>query len=397
MKIEYNTYNFLKLFYPIEKGNYRLTEQAVYNSLKHDEEMVPLWGGQQSHDNQIQFVSTKGKTLDNKPVKIFEGDCIIISLDGSAGSMTYKPKYEKNKKIKFALNHHAGVLRGRDETLINIEYFKYRYENLFKAISVSEGSKTLTVGSLYKNSFDIPTLKMQNEILKRYKKLMDLRTTLQTYLDIFNRVKEKTIECKSIENITDMIPINNILDYISRNDSLSLEGIYYNSPKNLEEDCISVLSGSVQNIYYGKIRASTPKIHILKNRQALHIVTRGRAGQLTYIPKGDYATNTNAFLLFIKEESLPLLDIENEEQEAIYLKYLKIYLEPIFLDISSKSDVSVFPLTEVFKKFEIPHFKYSEELAKIVKTFDKLEQTQKILESFLVNIDQIFSKEVILD
>ena len=28
MKIEYNTYNFLKLFYPIEKGNYRLVESG---------------------------------------------------------------------------------------------------------------------------------------------------------------------------------------------------------------------------------------------------------------------------------------------------------------------------------------------------------------------------------
>jgi len=397
MKVKYVTYKFLDLFYPVEKGNYRLTEQAVYNSLKYNEEMIPLWGGQQSHNDKTQFVSKKGKTIENKSIKIFEGDCLILSLDGSAGSITFKPQFQNNEKIQFALNHHAGILKCRDEKILNIEYFKYRFENLLRALSISEGSKTLTVGSLYKQYFEIPFLQVQTEILKRYKKLNDLKILLQKNIVVLKKIKVKPIECAYIENVTDLIKLNKFLDYISRNDSLSLEGIYNNSPKSLKNDCITVLSGSSQNIYYGKIRAITPKIHILKNRQALHIVTRGKAGQLTYIPKGTYATNTNAFLLFIKKDSFQMLNIENDKQEKIYLKFLKIFLEPIFLDISSKSDVAVFPLTEVFKNFEIPHFKYSNEMLRIVNAFSKIERVEKVLNNYLEKIEHIFSKEVVFD
>ena len=49
-------------------------------------------------------ISVSAKTKKGATIKIFSGEGIIISLDGSAGSMTYK------NGEKFALNHHAGFI-----------------------------------------------------------------------------------------------------------------------------------------------------------------------------------------------------------------------------------------------------------------------------------------------
>lgn len=395
MSIDYYTYRFSELFYPLEKGSYRLTEQAAYNSLKYKSEMVPLWGGQQSHIVENQFISIKGKTLHNKDIKIFDGGCLIISLDGSAGSITYKPERIDGKEIKFALNHHAGVLRCRDNSILDIEYFKYRFEGFMKSLAVSEGSKTLTVGTLDRQIFEIPKIDIQREILKKYKKLDGVKSFLINQLELISKIKSKVLESSHIDNINETIQLNEIMSYKSRNDSLSIEGIYNFSPKTITEDCITVLSGSSINKYYGRIRSSASKIHSLKDKQALHLITRGKAGQLTYLPKGHYATNTNAFLLYLKEEKLNDLNIANENHEKIYLKFLRIYLGPIFVDISSKSDVSVFPLNKVFKELVILRFKYSSDLERIVNSYEKLEHFETTILKNIDKINNIFSKDVI--
>lgn len=35
-------------------------------------------------------------------------------------------------------------------------------------------------------------------------------------------------------------------------------------------------------------------------KRCLHVITRGKAGKLTYVKKGNYSTNTNAFLFTLK-------------------------------------------------------------------------------------------------
>lgn len=190
---------------------------------------------------------------------------------------------------------------------------------------------------------------------------------LNTIISEVKTLSEKTITIDT-SHIKDEIPIKKILTYVSRNDSLSEEGIYNLPPSG---DTITVLSGSTSDIKYGLINGHTPNIHILDGKQGLHLITRGKAGKLTYVPEGKYATNTNAFLLYLKDTEKALLGISNDEEEAIYLKYLLIYLQPVFYEISSNSDVSVFPLTEMIKSYEIPYFKYNDSMKDSVNTYEK--------------------------
>ncbi|MDP3963146.1 MAG: restriction endonuclease subunit S, partial [bacterium] len=164
------------------------TEYAIYRSLAYDGELVPMWGGNQEHETINQYVSVNAKNKDNEPIRIFEGPCLIISLDGSAGSMTYKKKGEK-----FALNHHAGVLKCKDALKLNLEYFKYKFENYLKSLAVSDGSKTLSIGLLEKQLFELPEIKEQEKLVERYRKLAELKNKLKGYLSTIQDLESKEI------------------------------------------------------------------------------------------------------------------------------------------------------------------------------------------------------------
>ncbi len=79
---------FLEIFSPIQKGNFGLTDEAIYKSLQSSGEFIPVYGGTEEHLPE-RFISENGKTKYDDPITIFEGNGIIISLDGSSGYMTW--------------------------------------------------------------------------------------------------------------------------------------------------------------------------------------------------------------------------------------------------------------------------------------------------------------------
>lgn len=41
---------FLDVFNKIQKGDYALTDEAIYHSLQNGDELIPLYGGNKSHN-----------------------------------------------------------------------------------------------------------------------------------------------------------------------------------------------------------------------------------------------------------------------------------------------------------------------------------------------------------
>lgn len=164
----------MDLFKPIEKGNYALTEEAIYKSIQYGGTFIPVWGGNQNHINPDRFVSENGRSDKNIQVKIFEGEGIIISLDGSAGSMTYK------KDERFALNHHAGFAVVREDAKDKIvpSFFALFYQDQLRKASLSEGSKTLTLDQIYSLDFEIPNIDVQRDIMSKIKPLLTKKEQL---------------------------------------------------------------------------------------------------------------------------------------------------------------------------------------------------------------------------
>lgn len=53
---------FLDVFNEIEKGNYSLTDEAIYASLQNNDELVPLYGGNKEHRTTERQISISAKT-----------------------------------------------------------------------------------------------------------------------------------------------------------------------------------------------------------------------------------------------------------------------------------------------------------------------------------------------
>jgi len=184
-----NSYSFLELFTPIKKGNYALTDEAIYASLQEEGELLPVWGGNQEHDNPDRFIPEFGRTKKGKRIGVFADEGVILSLDGSAGSMTYK------ENGKFTLNHHAGFFRIKEdaENRVFLPFFALFCQHQLKRVVVSDGSKTLTLDRLYSMNFDLPSIASQKSIMLKIRSINQKKKVIENILSKINRTLEKTV------------------------------------------------------------------------------------------------------------------------------------------------------------------------------------------------------------
>lgn len=180
---------FLEMFNEVEKGNFALTDEVIYNSIQNNDELVPLYGGNKSHEKADKYVSESTVTKEGKRITIFDGEGIIISLDGSSGSMTYK------KGERFALNHHAGFisLKKGAEKLVRLEFFALFYQNFLRNLSVSDGSKTLSLAQLYSADFEIPDYDRQCRVLERLLPIRDKISRLEILKERYEKILAKEV------------------------------------------------------------------------------------------------------------------------------------------------------------------------------------------------------------
>ncbi|MEZ9370951.1 class I SAM-dependent DNA methyltransferase [Shewanella sp. 10N.286.51.B2] len=190
------------------------------------------------------------------------------------------------------------------------------------------------------------------------------------------------------------IVLSEILSHVSRNDSLSEEGIYKIS-QHLDKDKVTVLSGSLDG-FYG-YAPSTIKIHKLVKKPCIQVVTRGQAGKMRFHKCGNYATNTNSMLLYIKSDAKKILGIKNNKEEEEYLKFLEFILQPKFDEYTSSADLSVLPLTKVLDDIVIPLIVSSENLRKVVERRDRIAMLHKGLSGALSASNTLSDKILAID
>lgn len=357
-----------KIFYIIQ--GHQITDEEIYTSIGN----YPIYTG----NNDIKgywdktIVNEKMLPCLTYPTKAFSG---VISIqtelfDANNTAVLFLKKEYKDK--------------------VELEWFKYILPASFlDKMTSKEGISYLNKEIVKDIEIEIPSKDIQRKQIEILKEIEKKEKRVREDLKIIENVLNKhLLFYKDLDG--KKVPLKEILSYISRNDALSEEGIYKMYPRS--KHTTKVLSGSTEEIEYGEIDSNLKNIHYLKDTQSLHIVTRGKAGKLTFVNKGDYATNTNAFLLYVKKQKWKELNIKNEFEEEIYLKILKIYLQPIFYSVSSNSDVAVFPLTDIMKELYISELKYSDSFIEIVNLIDKLEEKEKKLKLILREIENIKKK-----
>lgn len=371
---------FLEMFNPVQKGNFALTDEVVYNSIQNNDELIPLYGGNKSHKQAARYVSKTAITKEGKPITIFDGEGIIISLDGSSGSMTYK------NGERFALNHHAGFITLKDEGIVRLEFFALFFQNFLRNLSVSDGSKTLSLAQLYSAEFEMPDYDLQCRVLEKIlpmqNKIEKLTLIQEQYTELLNRQIGVLYSGYQATNV----PISEAIECMSGNSGLTEEFIY--STTQISGDRYKVLSSATdENTMMGEVPKCILKnkqLKVFENKEGLLVTRNGKAGETVYLAPGRYTINDHAYILYNKK-SYP---------HYVNLKWLAIQYKAEFLSYSSASDNGTWNKTGFFNNtlLDIP---LKEEQLRIVALYDELRGVIDKIEAIKREYEKVLSKEVV--
>lgn len=374
---------FLDIFNPIEKGSHGLTDEAIYGSIINSEVMIPLYGGNSQHNYTERYIAKKTMTVDGTEANVFSGEGIVISLDGSAGCMTYK------SGELFSLNHHAGFITlnesGKDK--VNLRFFSLFMQNHYKALSVSDGSKTLSLSQIYSDDFSLPSKETQDRIIEVIKPLIPKVELLYQIEEKITDVTQKQLSINYNKFQARNIDIDKCIDYLSGNTGLTEEFLYNNIELNGER--YKILSSATQEenmlgeVPRCKINGKELKV-FSKHKEGLLVVRKGKAGKAVYLEPGLYTLNDDAYILFVKE-TCPY---------QIHLKWLSIQYREEFLSYASSSDNGTWNMTGFFNHVVIDIPDYDEQL-NIVRLYEKAEIIKSKINQLTDKLSILLNKEII--
>ena len=377
---------FLDIFKPIQKGNFGLTDEAIYRSIQHGGQFIPVYGGTQEHTTTDRFVSEYGKTKYDESITIFTGDGIIISLDGSSGCMTYV------MAKRFALNHHAGFFQLKEDAkqVIDPEFFSLFFEKQLQEASVSEGSKTLTLSMIESMDFDMPPYSVQMKVMSRIRSLLKVKERVNNLISRINSVKERILLVEYRDYQAKDVSVGDVLDCMSGNSGLTEEYLYSQIKDNSEKKYHILTASTEHELSQYVSRCKHPKdsskmITVVEGKPVIHVVRIGKAGSVTYFENGDYTTTENAYLLYLKDNL----------KYDLSLKWLMYALAPEFSEYSNIAEYGTWNMTGFFERVTIAIPSYEEQL-ELVEKYERLELLQAKLQSILTKIDQLFTKQIVI-
>ena len=355
----------------IHQGH-QITDEEIYNSKGGT---IPIFSG----NNEIK--GYWGESIINSSCL----PCLTYATKAFAGTITIQTEI-------FDANNTACLwLKDEYKENYEIEWFKYILPKYFlENVTSKEGVSYLNKEIVLNIDIDIPNKSEQNRQILVYRKIELLKNRIMESNKEFSKILRKSVIISNDQN--KQIYLNSVINYVSRNDSLSEEGLYN---LNTQDKSVIVLSGNSNDEIYGRVDPYQKNIHYLLDKQGIRLISRGNAGQITYLKRGNYATNTNAFLLYLLDNFKLTHKIDTEEKERNYLKFLCLYLQPIFYSEASNSDLAVFPLTNVMKTMKILDFEYSPEIEKYAFMYDKIQTLRSCLNAIQETLNELKNKYIV--
>ncbi len=372
---------FLDLFNPIEKGSHGFTDEAIYAAINNGDGVIPMYGGNNQHSATDRYVSPSTQTVDGNTIKVFSGEGIIISLDGSAGSMTYK------NGETFTLNHHAGfmTLTDKGKKKVNLIFFSYFMQSHYKSLSVSDGTKTLSLGQIYSDDFDLPDKKVQDRVIERLLPVLDKNKQLSTINKRLAELLDKDYWGAYSTYQANDVNISTCIDYISGNSGLTEEFLYNNIELPGERYTI-LSSATLDENMLGEVpmcKIEGRDLKVFEDKPGLLVIRKGKAGTTQFLKPGKYTLNDDAYILYVKDDCPYEID----------LKWLAIQYKMEFLNYASSSDNGTWNMTGFFKNvvIDIPSI---EDQRSLVELFDRAEIYKNRIHSIQSKIQNLLNKEI---
>lgn len=360
-------------------GNHGLTEEVIYSwQPTNEEESNPIFSGSKDNILPIGYIQKNAKNNKEEDISSFNGECLILTKDGSAGLFTYK------NEGNFTVNHHACILKIKCgwENKINLEWFAYQYQKrLYQYVTSKSDNGVFSTKWFDKILFEVPD--DYNLQLRQKDKKRKLNYIFECIKNQHQHLKKLVINSKTELKTGEFYSMKQIFHFKGGNSGLTGDFIYNNQP-NIENESIPIFSGAtLKTNSMGCISKSA----LLKNKKmkifngsSILVARKGyNAGTITYIDNGEFTINDDAYVLVPKKEW----------KNKINLRWFLYQYQDLFYNIvSSKSDNATFNKTYAKKeKVIIPDKDFqdriAEKLLKIEHLIEELERTNEHIEELL--------------
>ena len=335
-----------------------LTEEYFYNHQGH----YPVYSGQTANEGIVAQVDTYNE----------ESPCVTFTTYGSAGKLYYR-------EGKYTIGRNCMGLRIKDEYKedISLKWFAFHFQNLFYKLRIGDpkGQKSLNKMLLERVTIEIPKLTVQERQLNKYNQLYRIKIAIGEVLCILSNLLGRVY--KPYRGAWEIEKLQNIFHIEGGNSGLTEDFVYYNQPSN-EQEKLSILSGATlkANLMGYISRNAKPNGRNLKIFSApeILVVRKGIAGQMTYISRGEFTTNDDAYVLAPKE---------NWKAKVNLLWFIHEYQDLFFNLVTSKSDNATFNKAYALRQIvKIPDIEFQNMLAKKIQA----------IESILANLEKFERK-----
>lgn len=273
------------------------------------------------------------------------------------------------------------------DNVVKIEYMKYILRNKFLSLMTSKENISYLNREIVENiEIDIPEIKIQEKIIKKYQIVENFNNKISSYYSLLEAIyRNKTLLIKYNDYQAYEEPIKNILDYMGGNSGLTEEFIYQNLQNSGSK--YKVLSSSIKDDYLGYIHEAEingKSIKVLENKDSILINRKGKAGYTQFVNAGKNTINDNVYLLYVKDSC----------KFQINLRWLMIAYKKDFLEYSSNCDNGTWNMTGFFEnvKIDIPSI---EEQDTVADKWVKLKNLKDCLSEIRVKLQELIGKEII--
>lgn len=316
-----------------------------------------------------------------------------IVEDTNLPCITYPTKANSGvcyvQKSVFDANNTA-VLIPKDEwrDQICLEWVAFKLSKLFLSIATSkEGVNYLNKEIIEDMEIDLPKKEIQIVQYKAISKLLYFKR-IEHIRKKIERIKLSTLIADYTEYQAKDVSVKKIFNYMSGNSGLTEEYLYQTTLLDAEKR-FKVLTGSIdiEKSQYTSLcpkpKSRSQKIDTFSG-EGIHVVRKGKAGIINYLPKGDYTLNDDAYILFLKKNS----------GYDLSLKWVTIAYSNLFVEYASSSDNATWNKTSFFDhaKIDIPS---KAEQEYIVKKFETIERYERVIKRIYKKINKLLEKEVV--
>jgi len=295
-------------------GNHGLTEKAIRDQPPSAAEQgVPVLSGSSDNERPRAWIRRGATTADGKPVMYYEGPCLVLTKDGSAGLLTYQDVG------LFTLNHHACVLLLRPEWngRVDLEWFAWQYRQYFVRWTTSQSDNRVLSRELINSAeVELPDTDVQTTQLARMKTLLLVASKLRAIGSVLQEFLEQS--CGSVSSGGDgSVRLGAVFECKGGLSGLTEDYIYHHAPSNGESglDVVTGASGTISP--FGRVtqEAASALVRGDSRREfvfhgpALVVARKGKAGLLAVIELPRFVTNDDAYVLQLRPDYVDKIDL----------------------------------------------------------------------------------------